>query len=145
MMTDGHLDAHTLLARKLKAFQHFLTATRELKAALATTSTGAIQRLLQDRDELIRIIAVLDDAIGKNDSLERSFSRSHKSEIIIEIRQTLELIASENLACEELAAFHCREMKNGLNETRQIGTGFRVYTRSTDALGRPPKFISFRS
>jgi len=145
MMTDGHLDAHTLLARKLKAFQHFLTATRELKAALATTSTGAIQRLLQDRDELIRIIAVLDNAIGREDFRGKSLPCSRKSEIFLEIRQTLELIASENLACEELAAFHCREMKNGLNETRQIGTGFRVYTRSTDALGRPPKFISFRS
>lgn len=134
-------DPETLLERKLKACRLFLAATTKLKAALAEENAGAALQLLQDRGELIRVIGVLDNLIDRGHP-PRGEIKGGGNSCRRRIRQTLQDIERENLACERLSAAHCRDLIVRLCSLRQQGKGVREYASPGEAL---PKFISCKS
>ncbi len=132
-------DINLLLERKLKACQHFLATTRELKNALAAEEMSAVMHLIQDREKLIHVIGVLDNLINPE---ELSDLMGQREDLFQDLRLILERIARENLACEKLTADHCTELKDELSRLRQQGQGIREYAASSE---RPPKFINLKS
>ena len=88
-------DINLLLERKLKACQHFLATTRELKNALAAEEMSAVMHLIQDREKLIHVIGVLDNLINPE---ELSDLMGQREDLFQDLRLILERIARENIA-----------------------------------------------
>ena len=132
-------DINLLLERKLKACQHFLATTRELKNALASEEMSEALHLIQDREKLIHVIGVLDNLINPD---ELSILTGEREDLFQEMRLILERIARENLVCERLTADRCTELKDELSRLRQQGKGLKEYTAYGSHL---PKFLSLKS
>jgi len=138
MTNTGH-NINILLERKLKALNHFLSVTRDMKKALAAEKMEEVNCNIKNRDELIRVIGILDKVIAHAVSSEE---QRIGPDILQEIRNTIEQITVESEACERLSAIHCQELKGELNSIRNQGRGLHGYARQRDFT---PRFVSLES
>ncbi|HOF04096.1 MAG TPA: hypothetical protein PLH54_00630 [Syntrophales bacterium] len=141
--TASSLDPEVLLERKLKACRLFLATTTKLKAALAEEEEGAAAgQLLQDREELIRVIGILDHLIERESPSPVVRQNAPGNACRRKILETLQAIEIENQACARLSAARRRDLLDRLAGLRQQGQGIKEYSSPGEG---PPKFISCKS
>ena len=139
----NHKDATIIWEQKVRAYDEFLSATRSLKEALDSGEEAAVIRLIQRRDDLIRIIAELDRCMvcspnpGFLDEKHAMTGPAKRpSEVLI---KRLRKIMSVNQECESMASAGCEALRKELTGIHRKEEGLQGYTHSRQ---RSPRFLN---
>ncbi|HOK06373.1 MAG TPA: hypothetical protein PLW40_04190 [Syntrophales bacterium] len=139
-MTGGRHDPREIRRRKIKALGMYVVATRELREALEGGDYGRAEALMDRRDELVRVIGVL-DRYGSLEAPSLSASPAADEEIR-EMRRLLVAAREENERCADLLAQQCLHLREEIARLEKGEKGLRRYGARDPGQAR---FLSLRS
>lgn len=135
-------EIYTMLVRKRKVFDEFLSVTGLLRHALEDEDLVAVNRLIERRDELIPIIDDINNNIRQGQADRGSFVDERMREVSECLYERLMQITAVNQECNTIAASRCEDLKKEMATVHQNEEGLHVYAGKTQGI---PKFLSVRT
>jgi hypothetical protein len=141
-MTNHTNELSNLLERKVTVCQDFLSATLLLKTTLETEEMTNVDRLIGQRQELIRIIDDIDRQI-EHHRPGIPPDQSRQPEMVSEkLKRLLKQMISVDRDCDALAVDRCNGLREEIMNTRRMGTGIQVYGHANE---KTQKFLNIRT
>ena len=141
----NHKDAIVIREQKIRAWEEILSATRSLKKALENGEEADVIRLIQRRDDLIKVIDELAhrmvcplNATFGDERSALAGSTEKTSEILSE---RLRQIISVNQECETIASAACENIRKELTGINRKEEGLQGYHPRHQS----PKFLNIHT